>query len=440
MAYVPGCRHDLFISYAVQNNRERWVERFVDALGQELAELLGRQFVPKDSIFFDVRELEVAQSFSQRLVDAARDSAILLPLLSPGYLDSPWCDQERTDFFSKLPYGATEADCLAPVLVRPIEEAGLEKRFRDAQRLSFLPDGGHVPFSVGSLEWDAQLRKLAGQLKKALQSLRRKCRPVFLGRIVDPERFRRLRPWCGAELERRYFRTVPESLQALHDEEAVRSALQHAGLAVHFLDQADLSVLNAIETSVEACIGPTILYQSFGGRLSPETELWLGEFERTLTLPPGRYQRIAGKNDQELLSLIDEVVSGTREEPIPIPAKFNLALVCDEVDLLSARRLESDILRRNGPPLAFPDFLGSPMKAMERLRRWNDYLNRGQAYLFYRGAGERQRLEPIWRMAESSRRAWFLADPAGPPDNEPDALWTVDQVLQFASHERSAHA
>src|ERR1044071_5377804 len=101
MAYVPGCRHDLFVSYASENNRDGWVTQFVQALGRELSELLGvRQFNPKESIFFDQRSLEIAQSFPDELAAAARDSAIFLPIFSPGYLTSPWCNRERIEFFS----------------------------------------------------------------------------------------------------------------------------------------------------------------------------------------------------------------------------------------------------------------------------------------------------------------------------------------------------
>jgi hypothetical protein len=80
MGYVPGCRYDLFISYASENNREAWVEQFERALGQELGDLLGRQFDPKSSIFFDKRNREIAQNFSERIRVAARDSAILVPV------------------------------------------------------------------------------------------------------------------------------------------------------------------------------------------------------------------------------------------------------------------------------------------------------------------------------------------------------------------------
>ena len=446
MAYVPGCRHDLFISYASENNREGWVEQFANALGQELGDLLGRQFVPKDSVYLDKRELEVAQSFPDRLTAAARDSAILVPILSPGYLTSEWCNRERTEFFSKLPYGAGPADCLAPILIRPVDKAGLDKVYRDAERLSFLSADGQTPFAVGSPEWVMQYRKLAGQLKNALRNLRRKCRPVFLGKAAETERSQNLRAWCRTELERRCFRTAPVSLLALDDSEDVRAAVQEAGLAVHFLGGADTSAMEAIETSVEVCTGPTILYQPFRADLSADERIWLDDFERRLKAPPGRYQRLAGKNDQELLALADEQITRFREEAGVAQARVDLTLVCDEADLSGVRQLKDDITGKSPFALEFPDFLGAPLKAMERLRKWQDYLSRGEALLFYDGAAERNRLEPIWLKAQESRpgakRSWFLA----PPDLEdklrkqPDALSTVGQVIGFVEEVRRAHA
>ncbi len=54
-AYIPGCQYDLYISYAAENNRDGWVEQFEKALGEELGELIGSQFSPRSSIFFDRR-------------------------------------------------------------------------------------------------------------------------------------------------------------------------------------------------------------------------------------------------------------------------------------------------------------------------------------------------------------------------------------------------
>src|SRR5690348_1143124 len=185
MPYVPGCNHDLFISYARENNRDGWVDHFVQALGQELSELLGvRQFNPKDSIFFDSRNIEIAQSFPDEIAAGARGSAIFLPIISPGYLSSPWCNRERISFFSQIPPGVDAVSRLAPILIRPVEDSGLDPLHRRAQRISFLSPDDQTPLPTNSRAWTERVRKFAGQVKTALQKLRRECKPVFLGKAA----------------------------------------------------------------------------------------------------------------------------------------------------------------------------------------------------------------------------------------------------------------
>jgi hypothetical protein len=446
MSYVPGCRYDLFISYASENNRDAWVEQFERAVGQELGDLLGRQFDPKASVFFDKRTLEVAQSFPDRLQFAARASAILIPVLSPSYLTSTWCNRERREFLSRVAQGTGVADCLAPVLVRPIDESSMDRVYRDAQRLSFLGPDGQSPLAVGSPEWDSQVKNLALQLKHALQALRGKCRPVFLGKAPESERSQKLREWCGSELERRYFRMVPEALPALDDADQVRSNLQEAGLAIHFLGGADPAALEAIEMSVAVCSGPTILYQPFGAEPVAAERLWLGDFERELRTEPGRYQRLAGKNDQELVAVIDEHIAQVPPRGSTDLPRLELGLVCEELDLEGVRQFKQDLTARRPTAAASPDFLAGRPKSMERLRKWLDYLSRPDTQLFYHGAAERERLELLWQTAQQckpeGRRHWFVA----PPDLDnkrrayPDALWTIDQVIQFVEGVRGARA
>lgn len=446
MAYVPGCRYDLFLSYASENNRESWIEQFEKALGQELADLLGRQFDPRESVFFDKRDLEIAQSFPDRLQAAARDSAILTPVLSPSYLTSSWCNRERTEFFSKLPHGASSADCLAPVLVRPIDETAIDKLYCNAQRLSFLSPDGQTPLATGSPEWNSQLKKLAAQLKHALQALRRKCRPVYVGKAGESDRSQKLREWCCAELGRRYFRTVPEALPPLDDPDQVRASLEGAGLAIHFLGDADTAALDAIETSLEVCSGPTILYQPFGAELTAVELFWLGDFERILRAEPGRYQRLTGKNDQELMAVIDEHIAQLPFDGGAGQPKPELALVCEEPDLEAARQLRQELAVRRPTSVAIPAFAGERLKSMERLRKWLEYLSHADTQLFYSGAAEPERLELLWQTAEqrrpSARRAWFVS----PPDLDvkrrqyPDALWTIDQLIHFVEGARRAKA
>jgi hypothetical protein len=446
MAYVPGCSYDIFVSYASYNNSDDWVKQFEEALGTELAPLLGPQFSSKESIFFDKRKLEVAQSFPDKLVDAARNSAMLIPILSPHYLTSYWCNRERTEFFAKLPHGAEPAGCLAPILVRPVDDDQMDALFRNAHRFSFLAPDGLSPVAVGSPDWTTRLREFAGQLKNALQMLRRNCKPVFLGKACETDRSKKLRAWCRNELERRYFRTVPETLPVYDEPDTVLAHLQEAALALHFLGGADLKTLEAIETSMSVCAGPTILYQPFGTKLTPDEQVWLDIFERDLPKAPGRYQRLSGKNDQDLVALIDEQITSVRAESRLITDEVNLALVCEEGDLEGVRQLEAEIKTRRPAHVGFPDFLGTRLKAMERLRKWNDYLSHGEALLFYHGVAERNRLELIWQKAQEHRPdvqcKWFLAPPnlQDKREQHPDALWNIDQVVGFLETTGGAHA
>ncbi|MCC6367489.1 MAG: toll/interleukin-1 receptor domain-containing protein [Bryobacterales bacterium] len=441
MPYVPGCRYDLFISYASENDRDGWVTQFVAAIGQELGDLLGRHFSPKDSIFFDRNNLQTAQSFPQELAAAARDSAILIPLLSPSYLTSWWCDRERTEFFGSMPHRAEEVDCLAPVVVRPFEEARLDSLYRKVLRVSFLSADGQTPVAPGSPEWASMYREFARQLRNALEKLRRKCRPIFVSR--GPEQ---LRNWCQAELQRRQFRTTPETLTELNDAERCRVCLQEALLALHFLGGSEPASFETIEASVALCPGPTILYQPFGADLTADERIWLSDFEHDLQSEPGRYQRLAEKCDQELLALIDEQVTRPPGAAAGKDVPPRLALICDAADLNGVRQLQREIQTKGPLEVQLPDFLADRLRAMDRLRKWSDFLVRGDAQIFYYGATDPARLEAIWLKAQQqkpeARRNWYVA----PPDVEdkrrsyPEALWNVDQVLSFLERARGANA
>ena len=118
MSYVPGFRYDLFISYAQADNSDAWVEKFQTQLIGELVRLLGRPLSEK-TVFLDKLRLQVAQSYPDELDKAARESALLVALLSPSYVTSDWCNRERQVFQTALPPGAAFAECLVSVRLRP---------------------------------------------------------------------------------------------------------------------------------------------------------------------------------------------------------------------------------------------------------------------------------------------------------------------------------
>jgi len=84
--------NDLFVSYAHEVDPE-WVRRFVAQLETKISQLLPER--PK--ISFDDR-MELGTSVPKALLDAVGESRLLLVILSPKYLASPWCQMELSTF------------------------------------------------------------------------------------------------------------------------------------------------------------------------------------------------------------------------------------------------------------------------------------------------------------------------------------------------------
>ncbi len=84
---------DLFVSYAHETDPQ-WARVFIEQLRNRVGTLLGR---PAD-IYFDERKMEQGASVSRSLLDAVTDSRLLLVILSPKYLASPWCLMELSTF------------------------------------------------------------------------------------------------------------------------------------------------------------------------------------------------------------------------------------------------------------------------------------------------------------------------------------------------------
>jgi hypothetical protein len=100
--YVPGFAHDVFVSYAhgpPQSGRRvdlmsDWTHSFVDDLQSQLDVLLGTKDQKRRvSIFID-RALDGNRPLSEGLTAKAKQSALLLVVMSHYYLDSPWCRDE----------------------------------------------------------------------------------------------------------------------------------------------------------------------------------------------------------------------------------------------------------------------------------------------------------------------------------------------------------
>jgi hypothetical protein len=181
MAFVPGCRHDVFVSYAHVDDKilpgaqSGWVCTLVDALSILLAEQLGRAEVL--AVWRDLR-LPGNCDITSEILETVRSSATLLVVLSAGYLASDWCLRERNGFLGAV---GTRTRGLFIVERMPIDYQDKPLEFRERLGYSFwirerdgLPArtlGIPVPLP-GEPEYYNRLNRLSFELANELRRMK----------------------------------------------------------------------------------------------------------------------------------------------------------------------------------------------------------------------------------------------------------------------------
>jgi hypothetical protein len=130
MAYLSQFGDDIFFSYAhvddeaASETGHGWVTETVRTLKMELARKFGRNDAYAMWVDHDLRR---SQPVTPQILDRVRRSAILVAILSPGYLASDWCRQEREAFIGVARQPGTSNIFLVEIddCDRPLELADL---------------------------------------------------------------------------------------------------------------------------------------------------------------------------------------------------------------------------------------------------------------------------------------------------------------------------
>src|SRR5580658_4957005 len=130
MAFVSGHKHDLFLSYA--HAETAWVDAFRKALCDEFQVRAGQEV----TVWQDSRNLRVGQKWASEIEEGIRNAAAFLAIVSPIYLNSPWCRQERAIVLEKK-LEALKVESFYRLL-KVIKTPGPEEPLAELQRIPFF--------------------------------------------------------------------------------------------------------------------------------------------------------------------------------------------------------------------------------------------------------------------------------------------------------------
>lgn len=172
----------VFISYAHADNLPMdegvpgWVSAFVDKLQRSA----GRQSGGGAIEFWMDHRLEPQRRVDDELRRRIHDSAVILAVMSPRYLDSGWCQREMATFVQEVG-GGVSADRVFMVELLPTERNRWHQQVQDLSPVRFWhsdltqPEpqtlGWPLPDVKGDRDYWAEVNTLATRLARQLQTL-----------------------------------------------------------------------------------------------------------------------------------------------------------------------------------------------------------------------------------------------------------------------------
>lgn len=277
MAYLPGYSFDIFISYAHLDNMKLpgqqtgWIEFFYQSLSLKLAQRLGKMNAV--NIWWDNKKLDGSKLFDASIEEGIKKSAVMLSLVSPGYLQSEYCRKEVDLFISKASLetkGLSVGDNsrILKVMLNNIPHPQVPEKLGRTTGFPFYQSAGEDdfgdPVDTTGVLFEEQLKKLRNAIVKILEAFPREALtpvvpivPVSIPVVATPvaqtaddnfeiymaevsDSLRTTRKRVITELEKNGFRIVtnvpPPDEDAAHTEK-VTGLLQQADLSVHLLDQ-----------------------------------------------------------------------------------------------------------------------------------------------------------------------------------------------------------
>jgi hypothetical protein len=262
MAYIDSYKYDIFISYAHVDNAQEsdeemgWVAQFHKKLDIALSQRMGRMDAVK--IWWDDRKLDGSTVFDQSIEEGLKHSAIMVCLMSNGYMKSDYCQKELDIFYQKAQqekWGLKVGD-RSRILNVLLYNIPFQKWPTELTGTSGFPlyeaddpnDWGN-PLQVEDPRFRKQMHDLREALANIIEQMKEATTTapveqeetgfsIFFGDVADS--LRSVRKRTITELEKQGYKIicdVPPPFEKDEHEQAVKQKIEGTALHVHLLDQ-----------------------------------------------------------------------------------------------------------------------------------------------------------------------------------------------------------
>jgi hypothetical protein len=255
MAYVPGCQHDVFISYARRSDLVEWVTHFKEELGRQLAASLGG----RDALVWMDSKLQIGDDFAQRIQAKLRRTAVFIAVVAPRYVESEACMVMELQFFRSNTQGE-----ILQVLKTPLEP-DQRMPFPNLQSKAFFEsqDWGPDEFEPGEPRFSKAVKQVAVQVRAKLLEMRRSRQKIYLTFLdsssADPAltTLRRHREELASEFEDRGYATLPRQVIWDARDDLTRQNVEDSDVLVYLangtLEAAQYQIALTLRKPVVTC-------------------------------------------------------------------------------------------------------------------------------------------------------------------------------------------
>ena len=186
--YVPGYQYDIFVSYASVDNQDGWVTTLIDWLQERLTQKLGPNALWMDNEPRD--DTSITSDITKRL----EKSAILLLILSKGYLESQWCRSEFDMFLVKA-----DKD-IGRVFIVKCDDIQNPEKLSDLNGYRFWErDKNKNPRVIDSKseKYVTKVNTLCDQLKETLEELKEPTKLFQEQQAKSKKAFEHIKAFCN---------------------------------------------------------------------------------------------------------------------------------------------------------------------------------------------------------------------------------------------------